>query len=60
MAVVERLLQTLDAAAEGAGMRQPDRRALTVARALQDQLPDAEVVFFGSWAAGTWPTSTWR
>ncbi len=54
MAAVERSLQTLNAVAEGAGTGQPDPRALAVARALQDQLPDTEVVLFGSRAAGTW------
>lgn len=54
MAAVEGPLQTHDAAAEGVGTGEPGPRALAVVRALQDQLPDAEVVLFGSRAAGTW------
>ena len=44
-------------------MEQPDLRALVVAQVLQEQLPDAGVVLFGSRAVGSGtlgPTLTWR
>ena len=53
MAAVNPTLQTPDTA-EANGRGQPDPRALAVARALQDHLPDAEIILFGSRAAGTW------
>lgn len=40
-------------AAEANGRGQPDPRALAVARALQDYLPDAEIILFGSRATGS-------
>ena len=55
MAAVERPLQTSDTAEAESGLGQPDPRALAVARALQDQLPDTQqVVLFGSRATGFW------
>ncbi|MXZ23978.1 MAG: HEPN domain-containing protein [Caldilineaceae bacterium SB0665_bin_21] len=55
MAAVERPLQTSDTAEAESGLGQPDPRALAVARALQDQLPDTQqVVLFGSRATGIW------
>ncbi|MXZ42390.1 MAG: nucleotidyltransferase domain-containing protein [Caldilineaceae bacterium SB0666_bin_21] len=55
MAAVERPLQTSDMAEAGSGSGQPDPRALAVAQALQDQLPDTQqVVLFGSRATGFW------
>ena len=36
------------------GQGQPDSRALAVAQALQERLPDTQVVLFGSRATGTW------
>lgn len=55
MAAVERPLQILDMAEAGSGLGQPDPRALAVARALQDQLPDTQqVILFGSRATGFW------
>ena len=53
MAAVDPTLQTPDTA-EANRQGQPDPRALAVARALQNHLPDAEIILFGSRAAGTW------
>ncbi len=53
MAAIDPTLQTPDTAEEN-GRRQPDPRALAVARALQDHLPEAEIILFGSRATGTW------
>ncbi|MCE2466664.1 MAG: nucleotidyltransferase domain-containing protein [Caldilineaceae bacterium] len=47
MAAVDPTLQTPETA-KANGQRQPDPRAL------QDHLPDAEIILFGSRAAGTW------
>ncbi|MCY3660538.1 MAG: HEPN domain-containing protein [Caldilineaceae bacterium] len=54
MAAVEMPPQTRDAAVEN-GQGQPDTRALAVAQALQDHLPDThQVILFGSRATGVW------